>query len=133
MPAHGEDAEIRRDLRPVHHAVEIEHAGVAGRQRENEKHQYRAGNRGEFGAVQHMAEPGFLAQPFIRIGHRGRCLAGIRLDVRWEVFAGYTHDVSLEPGRVRLAREDAWREQQPVKCAVAAGGPPVSKRCPPCA
>jgi len=29
----------------------------------------------------------------------------------------------LEPGRVRLAREDARRERQPVKCAVAAGGP----------
>jgi hypothetical protein len=29
----------------------------------------------------------------------------------------------LEPGCVRLAREDALRERQPVKCAVAAGGP----------
>ncbi len=63
-----DQAEIRSHLRPVHHAVEVEHAGVAGRNSKHEEHHHGAGEGGEFRTVQQMPEPRFLAHTFI-----GRC------------------------------------------------------------
>jgi hypothetical protein len=60
-----DDAEIRGDLRPVHHAVEIEHARIAGRKTEHQEHHHGAGKRGEFRTAQQVFEPRFATHALV--------------------------------------------------------------------
>ena len=93
--------EVGGDLRPVHDAVEVEHARAARAEAEHGEHQHRARDRGEFRPVQQMPEPRFAAHAFVgwlclvfRVGgFRWLCVSRI-------VLAGYAHDRSFMLGFV---------------------------------
>ena len=63
--ADGDDAQVGGHLRPVDHAVEVEHARVAGRQDEEGEHQDGARDRGEFRTAEQPLEPADLPHAFI--------------------------------------------------------------------
>ncbi|MGF6548334.1 hypothetical protein QFZ96_003405 [Paraburkholderia youngii] len=85
--ADRDQTEIGGDLRPVHHAVEVEHPRVAGGQAEHDEHHHGAGERREFRSAEQMAEPGFLAHAFVdgsglRGGRRARLWRVLRIGRR---------------------------------------------------
>jgi hypothetical protein len=69
--ADGEDAQVSGHLRPVHDAVEIEHARAACGDPEHDEDQYGAGDRGEFRTIKDVPETGFAADTLVGGGRCG--------------------------------------------------------------
>ncbi|MNQ12652.1 hypothetical protein D3C85_255600 [compost metagenome] len=67
--ADGDDAQVGRHLHPVDDAIEVEHAGIAGRDDEEGKHEHRAGNRGELGAAKKPFDPAGRAHALVGGGN----------------------------------------------------------------